>query len=241
MITIIADGHTHTVATDHAFSTISENTAYAAQLSHKIICWTEHSPKMPGGPSQLLFSEIVALPRYINGVMVIRGAELNIIDYEGGVDLPMELVKRLEWVIASYHRPCIDPVDVKTHTKGWIKIAENPHIHVIGHCGDPHYAFEHGPVLKAFKECGKIVEINARSFSARPGSRENCIKVAEECAELGIPIVVNSDAHHYLSIGDVGTVLTALEEMKFPEELILNADYNRFLETLRRTSGQELN
>lgn len=241
MITIIADTHTHTVATDHAYSTIGENTAYAAHLGHKIICWTEHSPNMPGGPSQLFFSEIFNLPRYINGVLVIKGAELNIIDYEGGVDLPLKLVKNLEWVIASYHRPCIEAADIKTHTKGWIKIAENPHIHVIGHCGDPRYAFEHGPVLQAFKDCGKIVEINARSFSARPGSRENCLKIAEKCAELAIPIVVNSDAHYCLSIGEVKDALKALEDMQFPQELILNADYDRYLETLRRTSGQAFN
>ncbi len=240
MITLIADTHTHTVATDHAYSTIGENTAQAARIGQKILCWTEHAPKMLGGPSSLFFAGIFDLPRYINEIMVIRGAELNIMDYEGRVDLSEKLVKQLEWVIASYHRPCIDPANVKTHTKGWIKIAENQDIHVIGHCGDPRYAFEHGPALQAFKDCGKIVEINAHSFTARPGSRENCIKIAEKCAELEIPIVVSSDAHHYLSIGDVGPALEVLEEMRFPPELILNGDYHRFLETLRRTTGQEL-
>lgn len=240
MITIIADTHTHTIATDHAYSTLGENVAQAVRIGHKILCFTEHTPQMPGGPSELFFSTLSNLPRRIDGVMIIKGAELNIIDYNGGVDLPPELINGLEWVIASYHRPCIRAADVKTHTKGWIKIAENQDIHVIGHCGDPRFPFEHRPVLQAFKDCGKIVEINSHSFSARKGSLERCTRIAESCAELGIPVVVSSDAHFFQAIGEVGPALSMLEEIGFPQELILNADENRFLETLRRTSGKEL-
>ena len=58
MITLIADTHTHTVATDHAYSTIGENTAQAARIGQKILCWTEHAPKMLGGPSSLFFAGI---------------------------------------------------------------------------------------------------------------------------------------------------------------------------------------
>lgn len=240
MIKLIGDTHTHTVATDHAFSTIGENTLSAREKGLGYLCLTEHTPQMPGGPSELFFSCMRNLPRRMNGVVVIRGAELNIMDYKGGVDLPPWLLQQLEWVIASYHRPCLPTATELEHTRGWVAIAENPDIDVIGHCGDPRYPFERKTVLQAFKDGGKIVEINAHSFYARKGSRENCTQIAILCAELGIPIVVSSDAHTADAIGDVAPALEMLETIGFPEELILNANEARFQETIRRTGGIEL-
>jgi len=83
--------------------------------------------------------------------------------------------------------------------------------------------------MKAFKECGKIVEINAHSFNARKGSDENCRKIAIACAERGIPVVVCSDAHYHLAVGEVEAAVDMLKEIGFPDELVLNADYDRFL------------
>ena len=44
---IIADTHTHTLACDHAYSTISENAAAAAGKGLRFLAMTEHTPQMP--------------------------------------------------------------------------------------------------------------------------------------------------------------------------------------------------
>lgn len=237
---IIADTHTHTIACDHAYSTILENVACAKQTGVDFLCLTEHAPAMPGGASYIFFATLGNLPRVIDGVTILKGAELNILDYKGTVDLPEEITAKLDWVIASYHTPCIDPADIASHTEGWLKIAENPHIDVIGHCGNPLYAFEHKPVLEAFYESGKIVEINAHSFQARSGSSENCRAIAIGCAELGIPVVVSSDAHLAYDIGNVEPALAMLEEIGFPKELILNINRDIFARTVENICGLAL-
>jgi len=240
MLSIIADTHTHTLACDHAFSTIAENAAVAAAKGLKIIALTEHTSGLIGSPSFIFFRNLRVLPRYLHGVMILRGAEVNIMDFQGALDLDEETLSPLEWVIASYHRPCIDPGTVLEHTNGWIGVANNPQVDVIGHCGSPHYAFEHKPVIQEFARTGKIVEINNNSFKERPGSEPNCKAIAALCAEYGVPVVVSSDAHYCGDIGRVDNSLRILEEISFPEELILNADYDRFLATARKTSGKEL-
>jgi len=208
-----------------------ENVSQAKKLGHSFICMTEHGPAMPGGPSRIYFGTLENLPRAIDGVTIIKGAELNILDYEGKVDLPDSLIARLEWVIASYHPPCLAAGTKADHTRGWINIAQNPHIDVIGHCGRDWFEFEHLPALRAFKEAGKIVEINSHSLGYY-GNVAICRNIAVLCAELGIPIVVCSDAHLCTQVGNINLAVKMLEEIRFPQELIINADHNRFFRQL---------
>ena len=240
MYSIIADTHTHTLSSGHAFSTLAENAAAAAEKGIKILAHTEHAPALIGGPSHLYFKALRLLPRYLHGVMILRGAEVNILDYDGTLDLHEDILKTIEWAIASYHPPLLGPSTVGEATRGWMAVAQNPHIDVIGHCGAGRYPFEHRPVIEAFAQCGKIVEINNNSFLERPGSPENCRTIAALCAEYNVPVVLSSDAHFAGDIGRVDTAAKALEEIGFPQELILNTDYDRFLEVARKTSGKTL-
>lgn len=239
---IIADTHTHSLATDHAYSTIHENSVYASEIGLKILCMTEHTPLMPGGPTELHFITLKKIPRRLNGVFMVRGAEVNIMNIDGEVDLPNNILENLEWVIGSLHTPVYKPADKDTHTQTWLNIAKNPHIDVIGHCGDGRYDFDHDVVIKAFAEYGKIVEINSHSFDdgVRQGSNQNCPEIAKKCAEYGVPIVISSDAHFYTEIADFGKAIDMLKEIDFPEELVLNADYDRFMKTLNKINGGKI-
>ena len=136
---IIADTHTHTLASGHAYSTILENVHAAKAAGLSFLCLTEHCPEMWDAPKVSFFSNLHSIPDVVDDVVVLKGAEVNILDYEGGVDLPPGLLKRLDWVIASYHGPVCPPGTLKQHTDGWIKIAQNPDVDVIGHCGDGRY------------------------------------------------------------------------------------------------------
>ncbi len=49
------------------------------------------------------------LPEYIEGVRVLKGIELNILDSTGKVDMSERILKNLDIAIASLHLPCIDP------------------------------------------------------------------------------------------------------------------------------------
>lgn len=240
MLHIIADTHVHSMACDHAYSTISENMAEAAKKGLRFVASTEHAESVPCSPSKLHFSNLKILPRFWNGVMLLKGAEVNIIDYAGNLDLPERTLEKLEWVIASMHTVCLEPSSEREHTAAWLAVAENPLVDVIGHCGDSRYAFNYEAGVKAFARNGKIVEINAHSFNVRQGAKENCAAVAKLCARYGVPVVVSSDAHYHGHVGRFGKAVLMLEEIGFPEELVLNADYDRFLTAARQRSGKLL-
>ncbi len=225
---IIADTHTHTLATDHALSTLRENAQAAAALGLKAIAWTEHSPSMPGGPSSLLFASMISMPDELFGVKIIKGIEVNIMGYGGELDLEDRLLDAMGLVIASMHTVNLEPSTKEDHTRGWLNIVKNPLVDVIGHCGDMRYDFDREKVLRAVKESGKIVEINAHSFDVRPGTYASCGEIARMCADMEIPVFVSSDAHNDGQIGRVARALEMLEGIGFPQRLVLNAEETRF-------------
>ena len=237
---ICADTHTHTIACQHAYSTLLENVAWAKKIGLRAIANTEHAPSISGAPFIWYITNQKIIPEVIDGVIVLKGVEANVLDWEGHLDVSDERLAKLDWVIASYHPPCARPATPKEHTAGWLAVAENPLVDVIGHCGDGRYAFDLEEVIPAFAENGKIVEINAHSFSCRPGSPENCRRIALACKRYGVPVVCSSDAHFSTQVGQVEPALALLRELEFPPELILNLDYGRFLQVARQKSGRLL-
>lgn len=240
MIHPIADTHTHTIACDHAYSTLNENAAAAAKKGLRFLAMTEHAPAVPGAPGEFHFRNYNVIPRIINGVVILKGVEVNIMDKKGALDLPDHILEKMEWVIASMHVLTYPPEDEKAHTRAWTAIAENPLVDVIGHCGDARYPFDMDAVLRKCRDEKKIVEINAHSFRVRPGTSERCERIARKCMDLGIPIVVSSDAHTDAQVGYFDAALRMLHKIGFPEELVLNGEYERFLAVAREKSGKLL-
>ena len=236
---IIADTHTHTVASEHAYSTVMENLIEAKKKGLHFICFTDHSGKMVGAPSDAYFACLrVGLPDEFGGVYIIRGCEVNILDENGTLDLPSPLLDQLEWVIASVHGILTKPMSIEQSTQMWLNIAQNSHIDVIGHCGDDNYRFDYERVIPEFAKYGKIVEINAASYRSRPSSAKNCIEIARLCAQYNVPIVLSSDAHFAGNVGEVADAIRIVTEAGVPEELILNIDAKRFASKLEQMTGR---
>lgn len=236
---IICDTHTHTIASGHAHSTVLENAAEAARMGHKFLVISDHAPKIPGAPTELYFRSMRnVLPESALGIYLIRGCEVNVLDGDGSLDLPGDTLDRLDLVIASMHTLTFPPADVETHTRAWLAVAKNPSVDIIGHAGDARFAFDHERVIPAFKEYGKVVEINAHSFKVRQGSYENCRAIARLLKKYEVPVVVSTDAHFAPLIGKAEASLEALRDVDFPEELVLNADAARFANWVSAKSGR---
>ena len=130
-------------------------------------------------------------------------------------------------MIASIHGVLFKPLDTERHTQIWLRIAENPHIDVIGHCGETCYCFDFERVIKAFARHNKIVEINASSAVSRPTSQKNCALIAKLCEQYGVPMVLSSDAHFAPDIGSVDRAVALVKEVGIRETSILNANVKR--------------
>lgn len=235
---IIADTHTHTIISGDAFSTLLENIHMAARRGMKYLCTTEHvCSALYNAPRPEYFRSLHALPRRWEDVEIVRGVEANVIDDEGRVDMPDDMMNWLEWVIASMHTSALPPRDARAHTRAWIGVAKNPAIDVIGHIDDHRFAFDVDTVVRAFADYGKIVEVNEQSAVVRPGSEALLQAVLEACVKYGVPIVVCSDAHFVDKVARFDRSVARLEAMGFPEDRILNADEARFAALLVEKRG----
>ncbi len=227
---IIADMHCHTIASTHAYSTIEEMIKRASEKGLYAIGITDHARAMPGAPGKWYFENMGnVIPEVLDGVRVIKGIETNVIDYEGNLDTDEITLNRLEWVIASMHEITLKPnYDKDRCTNAWLNVAKNPYVNVIGHSGAVEFEFNYEKVIPEFGRNGKLVEINNKSFQARSEGVKNCKKIAELCKKYSVNVILDSDSHFSLQVGVVNDAIRLLEEINFPEELIINSSKTRF-------------
>ena len=100
---VIADLHCHTVASDHAYSTITELANAAAEKGLVAVGCTDHGTGIQDAPHMWHFYNLDALPDTISGVRVLRGVEANVMDFAGRLDMEDYVLDRLEIVVASMH------------------------------------------------------------------------------------------------------------------------------------------
>lgn len=231
---IAGDTHTHTVSCQHAYSTLLENIQTAAKLGHRFMASTEHGPAIAGAPHEWYFENFrKAVPRELEGVVLIRGCEANIIDLNGSLDVTELGLQRLDLVIASIHRHTFPQgTGREQRTEVWKRVAKDPRVDVIGHLGDPRFDADYEAVIRAVKEGGQAVELNNSSPKSRPGSEENCLRIAALCKEMGVPVLLSTDAHFCAAIGHVEWSASVAEKAGIPEEQILNLSYKRFRDWL---------
>ena len=95
------DVHTHPIASGHAFSTLQEMAQAAADKGLKVLGITEHSPGVPGTCHPIYFRNLHVVPRRMYGVELLLGAEINILDGKGNLDLDEDYMKMLDIRIAG--------------------------------------------------------------------------------------------------------------------------------------------
>ena len=227
------DLHTHTLASSHAYSTIIENCKSASQKGLKAIAMTDHAPMELDSPHIWHFENLDILPPKIEGVRVLKGVEANICNADGELDINEPLLKKLEWVTASFHKPVFFPENGQQLYDIYKKACQNIYIDMIGHptAGDIEYDAE--KLVKLFKEYDKLVEFNEASLAAGRSKKQKLVDIIKACKEYQVPAAVDSDAHFCDRIGDIMNVESLLKELDFPQELIVNSDYERLKERLK--------
>lgn len=218
----IADFHTHTIFSSHAYSTVTENAAAAAKCGLLAMACTDHAEALPDSGHYWHFTNMNNLPPIIEGVRVLHGMEANVIGFDGQIDAPPQHRQQLDLVIASMHGGFMPNGSIEEITNAWAAIAADPDIDIIGHSGAPRFAYEYEAVIPLFGQYGKVVEINEGSFRVRSDSYENCKRIAGLCKQHGVRIAVNSDAHFHTYVGQFAKSVAMLNEIQFPPELIVN-------------------
>lgn len=221
----VLDLHTHTVASGHAYCSMREMAKAAADKGLELLGITEHAPMMPGTCHNYYFHNLKIVPREMYGIRLLLGAEVNILDPEGTVDLNEKEIRNMDVVIASLHLPCIKPGTIEENTAAYLNAMKNPYVNIIGHPDDGRYPVDHQALVEGAKQYGKVLELNNHSLeptSFRQNAYENDSRILKWCKEYQVPVIMGSDAHFDTLIGEFDCARSLLTEMDFPEELVLN-------------------
>jgi len=125
-------------------------------------------------------------------ITILHGCEANILR-DGSIDIKDEVLKKLDYVIASVHS--LMKMDKKEMTARLEKAMQNPNVDIVGHptgriVGQrDEYQVDFDRVFKTAKETGTVLEISA---SIRLDLRDLYIRRAKN---EGIKMIINTDAH----------------------------------------------
>ena len=174
----------------------------------------------------------------MEGIKILFGSELNIMDAEGHVDLPTSTIEGLDLTIASMHIPCYKgEKTVEEVTKAYLNIMEREDIDIIGHPDDGRFPVDYEMLVKAAKKTGTLLEINNSSLKPdgyRANTKENALKILKYCKKYETMIVLGADAHFDTGIADYTYAYEVLKEADFPEELIANTSFEKLQSLLKR-------
>ena len=155
------DIHTHTMFSAHAYSTIEENVYWAAERGLQVLGSADHLSSMVSPcPNDLrsyqFFINQDVWPRIWSGVLVLRGAEADIVSLDGslfGEDTPVTLdiagdpfsrqhslfdlvTRNLDYLVASVHNSQIaEGATLAQTTEMYINALEHPKVFMLGHTG----------------------------------------------------------------------------------------------------------
>lgn len=196
---IKGDLHCHTKWSDGS-NTIEEMAKVAQNIGYEYLGITDHTKflKIENGlnEKQLLKQrkEIDKVNIKMGKLHILHGAETNILN-NGSIDINDKALKKLDYAIAGIHSNFKMPK--QEMTERIIKAIKNPYIHIIAHPTGrilkkrDRYQCDFGKILRAAKQYGKILEINAQ-----PKRLDLNDKYIRQAKKMGVKMVINTDAHH---------------------------------------------
>lgn len=216
--------HTHTLASGHAYGTIREMAQAASEKGLALLGISDHGPGIPGTCHPAWFACFDRLCRNINGVEILGGAELNVMN-DGSINFPERYMDSLDYAIVGIHPQCYEVMDAETNTDNTISCMKHPKVFFVSHPDSDKLPVNYERLVPAAKELGVALEVNNSSLrfpDSRPGCMENYKTMLKLCMEHGCPIVVSTDSHDPCEVGVYEPALSFLAELNFPEELIVN-------------------
>jgi DNA polymerase (family 10) len=192
------DLHVHTTASDGTAS-LEEMVASARARGLEYIAITDHArfAEVIGGHTpdglRAQIDAIAKLNEKLKGFRVLAGIEVNI-QPDGSLDLPDELLAKLDWVVASVHSHFHQTEDEMTARL--LRAVSNEHVDCLAHpsgrkIGErPPYDADWDVVFQAAAKHGTALEINAN-----PIRLDLSAELARRAIATGCRLAIGTDAH----------------------------------------------
>ncbi len=195
---IRGDLHSHTNATD-GNATLATMAATAKARGYAYLAVTDHSRRMTMAhgldPKRLArqIDAIARLNREFENFTVLAGIEVDILE-DGTLDLPNDILGRLDIVVGSIHTGF--DLAMEKQTERLLRAMDNKLLNIVGHPTGrlinerPPYAIDMERIIRGAKERGCFLEVNAQPD--RLDLDEHHCRFAKE---IGVKLAISTDAH----------------------------------------------
>jgi DNA polymerase (family 10) len=147
------------------------------------------------------WDEIDELRARVTGIEILTSAEVDILE-DGDLDMPDEILEELDLVVVSVHS--LMDQDRRTMTKRVLRAMAHPEVDILAHPTgrrinrrEP-FQLDVEAVLEAAAEHSVAVELNAN-----PRRLDLNDVHVHRAKELGVPVVVSTDAHSPVGLDDM--------------------------------------
>ncbi|MEM2759965.1 MAG: DNA polymerase/3'-5' exonuclease PolX [Nitrososphaerales archaeon] len=199
---LLGDLQVHSNNTDGTMS-IEEMALYAReQFGLNYIAITDHTKSLAlahGLDEKGLLEQtnrIAELNNKMDNFRILSGAEVNIMK-DGSLDIPNNVLDKLDIVGAAIHSNFSQPIEVQTERL--VKAANNPSVDILFHPTGrlinkrEGYQVDIEKVISVAKDTDTVLEIDAHYN--RLDLRDEYVRMA---IQNGVKLVIDSDAHHPL-------------------------------------------
>lgn len=215
---INSDFHVHTISSGHAYSTLYENVLYAKKHNVNTIAITDHGSSMTNAPFLGHFENASRVPNIIEDVQVLFGCEANIVDCDGTLDLPDNLLKNLDIVLACIHpKTPYSTNDINENTLAIINCMKSKKIDIITHPYSRYFPTKIEDIVLASIEYDVFLEINY-SLLIRSIYSNDVVTISKMQKMVDLlnsnkrGYIINSDAHICTEIGISSDKLKTIQD-----------------------------
>ncbi|MBT4066698.1 MAG: DNA polymerase/3'-5' exonuclease PolX [Euryarchaeota archaeon] len=230
--------HNHTTLSDGEASL--EQMADAAQrMGWNWLGIADHSPTLQvahGASADDLLAQHAKMQEYNSkwkneGVdfRLFSGVESDILE-DGKLDHPDDVLAQIDYVVASVHAMGKwRSRDESQNTEDLLKCIEHPATTVLGHPtgrilqGRDGYEVDLHTVLEHMSEYNKSGVLKAVELNASPYRLDLDWRLCKRAKELGVPVVINPDAHSIKGLGDIDYGVMIARKGWLEREDILNS------------------
>jgi putative hydrolase len=241
------DLHVHSIRSQCGTMTYGEIVGRARALGMRSVAITDHALAFHGNRWQFHIL-VKRFPDVVEGVRVYKGIELNVVDEDGTVDMPDELLGSFDYVSVGLHsvEGCFRSDDAATNTAALMAALEhNPWIDAVVHPTHRTHPLQFSQLLPAMARLEVAFEVNECGHRYGKSDPSRTAEVLGRAVLAGVPLLSNSDAHVFHEVGADEAILDVFRRADLDPEIAVNTDADAleaFLETgrgQRRAAAEE--
>ena len=176
-------------------------------LGYEYLAITDHSQAMAmvqgltPERAREQWAEIEGVRQKLDGIRILKSIEVDILR-DGSLDMPDEILDELDIVVVSIHS--LMDLDRRTMTDRVLRAIAHPAVDILAHPTGRRinrrasYELDVESVLEAAAEVSIAVELNAN-----PNRLDLDDVHVHRAKELGVPVVISTDAHSPRGLGDM--------------------------------------